>query len=189
MLGGRGFEPSSFRVCWLRGSTGPSSDQRSSRGVADSPTSFLKMSTSAERNDCFTLRSSTRSCGRRGPATLGVTVARSNSSVSVNFGSSVLASPETLFLAVPLDQIDLPRIARSGACTPAFDRRPGKIPWSRRIPGPCWRSSRGPRRSCGQAFAVKLDELFHHAVRAKNLRDDQHQVGGSCALGQLRRAV
>ena len=38
-------------------------------------------------NDCHTIGSSTRSCGRFGPATLGRTVARSSSIISSNVGA------------------------------------------------------------------------------------------------------
>ena len=37
----------------------------------------------------------------------------------------------------------------------------------------------------GQACAEELDEFFDHAVLAQHLRDDQHQVGGGRAFGQL----
>jgi len=83
------------------------------RGVAASPTSFLKTSTSALSNDCLRPRSSTRSCGRRGPATLGCTVERSSSSVSLEYRMNRLSAPKPLFLAIPLDQIHLMRRARA----------------------------------------------------------------------------
>ena len=54
----------------------------------------------------------TRSCGRRGPARLGSTVARSSSISSVNSGSGdVVGSEQPLLLGVALDQVDLGFVA------------------------------------------------------------------------------
>ena len=49
----------------------PCAARRSRRGVALWPTSFLKTSTNAERNACFTLRISTRSTNGRGASAIG----------------------------------------------------------------------------------------------------------------------
>ena len=90
--------PSSVRFTWLRRAGGasvatatlpPSSSQRRAFGVAGGATgevAFMSVG-SASRKFFFTSRSGTRSCGRRGPARLGTTVARSSASVSENSGS------------------------------------------------------------------------------------------------------
>ena len=50
--------------------------------------------------------SGTRSCGRRGPATDGTTVARSSSSSGVEVGAAARLAPQALLLGVALDQRD-----------------------------------------------------------------------------------
>ena len=47
----------------------------------------LRRSLKTSVNDCQTRGSATRSCGRRGPATLGSTASRASSRVSLNTGS------------------------------------------------------------------------------------------------------
>ena len=166
--------------------TGASALHRSSRGVALSPTLFLNVSTRALRKFCLTLRSSIRSCGRRGPATLGVTVPRSNSKLSVKTGSTASCRHNPCSLQYRSTRSICPAARpvsrRYASVWSSTGKKPIVAPYSGAMLAIVARSADG---HVGQPRAVELDELLDHAVAAEDLRDGQHQVGRRRPLGQL----
>ena len=145
---------------------------------------------SESRNAVFACESGTRSCGRRGPASDGSTVARSSSTTCEYVGSSLGLVPEHVLLAVGLDERD-PLVAAAGQAQVVerllVDREEAarRAVLGRHVPD---RRAVGERQR-GEAVAEVLDELADDARLAEDLGDGEHEVGRGRALGQLARSA
>ena len=133
--------------------------------------------------------SSTRSCGRLGPASDGSMVLMSSSSVSVNTGSGDRGvAPQALRLGIGPDQRDLLVVAAGQleiVDRPLVDREEaaGRAIFGRHV---------GDRRAVGErsgveARPVEFDEAADDALLAQHLGDGQHQVGRGDAFLELAR--
>ena len=133
------------------------------------------------------MRSGTRSCGRRGPASDGSTVARSSSTHLRVLGSSP-GRARAVLLAVGLDERDLlggrPVRRRYASVSSSTGKKPQVAPYSGDMFPIVARSASG---SAGEAVAEELDELADDAHLAQHLGDREDEVGGRGALRQPPR--
>ena len=98
--------------------------------------------------------------------------------------------PQALFFGVHLDKADEGLVAAGEAQVVEGDivnweDRGGRAKLWRHVTNRC---SVG-QRHCGNAFAVKLNELAYHTVFTQHLRDGKDDVGGGCTRGNLARQL
>ena len=128
----------------------------------------------------------TRSCGRRGPATDGSTVARSSSSRLVEVGPGARLPPQALLLRVALDEVDA---LRRSAGQPQVGERLVVDREDRRGRPELGAHVRDRRPvgegETGQPVAGELDERADDAVRAQHLGHHEDEVRRGRAPRQL----